>query len=501
MNRSLREPARDIPTVGEFDVAVVGGGTAGVMAAVGASRAGAKTCLVERSGTLGGALSVGIVGHFYNRFRDGEGRDLVGGAPRELLERLVASGGTPYGDVEEALGNVRIFFRHEYAGVVCLQMVREAGVDLWLQTRFCRALPAPGGGYDLIIESKSGREAIRARQVVDASGEADVAASAGAEKITEGNRSWGLLFEMENVDAARYTGFIQECDLSCPEFTPWLADYLGMSIEELRRASYWRSCLDGQRGKAAWPFRRQIMRAVDAGDLALIGDIPGGGQIRYGWDGFWPETYYRDGKAFANVCMITGLDPCNGRDVSRAEVAARLYAFGFLRFLRKYIPGFEQAAISAMAGQTMPRGGRTIDGHTIIADGDFADRVIHDDAICIGIQRPERPGQKVHGLPLGMFVPKGVDDLLVAGKCAAGGYAVRGTVYCMTEGLSCGIVSALAAKGGMTPIKLERGKTRRALVAGGVILSVGDPVPGARKLAGQSTGDVSSLAERKKRLS
>lgn len=478
MAACVREPARDIPLAGEVDVAVVGGGTAGVMAAVGSARAGASTCLIERFGTVGGALSIGMVGHFYNRFRDGQGRDVVGGAPREMLERLVACGATPYPNVEEALGHGRIFFRHEYAGKVSLNMLREAGVEMWLQARFCRALPAPQGGYDLLIETKSGREAIRARQVVDASGEADVAASLGARVIAEPNRSWGLLFQMEGVDAARFEAFLEQCDPACPEFTPWLARYLGLSTEELQRANYWRACLDN--GSKAWPFRRQIMAAVDAGDLALIRDLPGRGQIRYGWDGFWPEPWYGD-KAFANVCMITGLDPRNSRDISEAEVAARSYAFEFLGFLRKHIPGFEKAVISVMGGETMPRGGRTIEGASVITEDDFAQGVIHDDAICIGVPRPERSGSKIHGMPLGMFVPKGTKDLLVAGKCAAGGYNVRGTVYCMAGGYSCGVVAALAASRSVTPWQLDRAEIRKALQAQGVILTPGAPTPGARK--------------------
>lgn len=497
MNRSLREPARDIPTVGEFDVAVVGGGTAGVMAAVGASRAGAKTCLVERSGTLGGALSVGIVGHFYNRFRDGEGRDLVGGAPRELLERLVASGGTPYGDVEEALGNVRIFFRHEYAGVVCLQMVREAGVDLWLQTRFCRALPAPDGGYDLFIECKDGRKAVRAREVVDCSSEADVAASLGAPINSGPSKSWGLIFEIAHFDEERYRAFLETCDPECPEWTEWLARYLGMTVEELREDYYWKEWVDGQR--RAWLWRPRIMEAVEAGDFDLLRDLPGGGQVRYGWDGFWPEPWHGQGTVHCNVCMVTGLDPGLGVNVTKAEVAARSYAFDFLDFLRKYIPGFENAVIRIMAGQTMSRGGREIIGESSLRARELAKDHVREDAVCLA-------NLAAVALPLGMFCPKGVDDLLVAGKCAEGGYGVRASVTCMAAGYSCGIVAALAAEDGVTPMRLDMPRVHEELKARGVILEMGDPAPGAVKLSwpelpGVPDFDDSHGTERAKKLS
>lgn len=491
MVRSIREPARDIPQAADVDVAVIGGGTAGVMAAVGAGRAGASTCLIERCATLGGALSNGLVGHFYNRFRDDAGRDIVRGAPRELLERLVANGGTPYCHIDEALQHVRIFFRHEYCAEACAEMIREAGVEPWLLTRFCRVLPNAGGGHTLILENKSGRLAVRARQVVDASGEADAAASAGATIIEETSRSWGLIFAMENVNAAQQRTFLDGCSPECPEFAPWLADRLGITVEALRGDSYWGEWLDGR--FRAWPYRSQIMKAVDAGDLRLIVDIPSGGQIRYGWDGFWLEPWYGDDKAFANVCLLTGLDAACGRDISKAETAARAYAFDFLGFLRKYIPGFKLAVISMMGAQTMPRGGRVIRGEATITDADFFDGVIHSDAICLGVSRPDAPGSKVHGLPLGMFIPEGVSDMLVAGKCASGGYAVRGTVYCMSAGYSCGIVAAAAAAMKVSPADIVLNDMRRTLLEHGVVL---EPEPSASEIVPFIETDMAGIPRR-----
>ncbi|HRU07592.1 MAG TPA: FAD-dependent oxidoreductase, partial [Candidatus Brocadiia bacterium] len=192
----VREPARDVPVVSEVDVAVAGGGTAGCMAAVGAAREGARTCLIENLGALGGAWNPCIIGHFGNRFVTRDGLRLVGGAPREVLERTLALGSHPYASVAEALTQLSIFYRADHCGEVLLQMMDESKVELWLQARFCAAQPAPGGGYDLFIETKGGRLAIRAKEVVDCTGEADVAAAMGAPMKVAANRSWGYLFEM-----------------------------------------------------------------------------------------------------------------------------------------------------------------------------------------------------------------------------------------------------------------------------------------------------------------
>jgi hypothetical protein len=473
-DRTVHEPARDISLVGEYDVVVVGGGSAGVMAAIGAARAGGTVCLIERFASVGGAINMGLMGHFGNRFVTEDGRPIVGGAPLELFDRVIADGATPYANRQEAFAaGHSMFYRHEHAGHICLQMLQEAGVELWLLARFSTALRvgdrrahATGGGIDVIFEAQSGRYAVRARQVVDCTGGADVAEALGALMETGGHKSWGLLFEMGRVDLDRYEAFLDTLSDEDPEWNAWLANYLGMTAEELAQDLYWSEWLDGKR--RAWPFRPLLRQAVEAGDLDLIRDLPGGGQIRYGWDGFWPEPWHGPDDVTANVCMVTGLDPTDPRNVTKAEVAARTYAFEFLAFLRKYMPGFEQAAIRTMAAQTMFRGGREIVGETSMDErkGEPLDQ--REDVVCLA------GGQHAVGLPLGMFAPKGIPNVLVAGKCAADGYRVRASVTCMAAGYSCGILAAMAARQGVTPMALDPAARRAELQKHGVLLTPGE---------------------------
>jgi hypothetical protein len=173
--------------------------------------------------------------------------------------------------------------------------------------------------------------------------------------------------------------------------------------------------------------------------------------------------------------MITGLDPGDPRAVTRAEVAARTYAFEFLAFLRTYIPGFVRAVIRTMATQTMPRGGREIVGEARLEDRRTEPLPTREDVICLA------GGAQAVGLPLGMFVPAGRDDLLVAGKCAAGGYQVRASVTCLAAGYSCGVLAALAARQGVPPLRLDPAARRAELLRHGVVLVPGEPVePGWR---------------------
>ncbi len=460
----VREPARDVPVVSEVDVAVAGGGTAGCMAAVGAAREGARTCLIENLGALGGAWNPCIIGHFGNRFVTRDGLRLVGGAPREVLERTLALGSHPYASVAEALTQLSIFYRADHCGEVLLQMMDESKVELWLQARFCAAQPAPGGGYDLFIETKGGRLAIRAKEVVDCTGEADVAAALGAPMKVAADRSWGYLFEMGLVDLGRYEKYISTCAKSLPDWNAWLAKALAMTADQLAADNYWKEWMDG--GRRAWPFRPALRKAVEAGDFHLIQSLPGGGQIRYGWDGFWPEPWHGPDVVTANVCMVTGLSPRDARAVTQAEAGARKFSFEFLRFLRKYVPGFERASIRAAGARVMPRGGAEIVGEKVFAWDGVAKNLIPEDAICLA-------GDKGFGLPLGQFAPKGVDHLLVAGKCAANGYSIRASVTAAATGYSCGIVAAVAARQGATPMKLPPAAWRPALLRQGVVLEPG----------------------------
>lgn len=490
---TVHEPARDVPVVSDVDVAVIGAGTAGVMAAVGAARAGARVCVLERSAAPGGAAGAGLIGFYGNFFVDGQ-RRVIAGAPQEFVERVIAGGGSPLAGFDQALttGAIGIFINAEQAARVCLQMLTEAGVDLWLHATFAAALPAPGGGCHILFEAKGGRRAIRARQAVDCTGEADVAAALGAPMNVDTARSWGLLFMMANVDVPRYVRFLNDTPADCPEWTGWLARRLGLTEEQLRKDPYWGTWIDG--GRCAWRWRREIMKAGDAGDFDLIRDIQGGGQIRYGWDGFCPTPWHGADAVAANVCMITGLDPGDARDVTRAEVAARSYAFDFLAFLRKYVPGFERATIECTGARTIPRGGREIVGECAPLKPPAG-----PEAICLVRGVPA-------GLPLGMFIPKGLKDILVAGKCAAGAYSFRASVNCMAMGYSCGILAALAARRGVTPADLPPAGRQTELRRHGVLLEPSAPradIPPLRwmPLPGVPYADTDEGVDRAKKLS
>ena len=189
MTDTYREPARDLPIARTTDVLVVGGGPAGVAAAIAAARAGAKTLLIERFGYLGGTATASLMACI-NGFRnqvEPDATQTVRGIAEEIILRLKAMDGlgrSPYQQKSYPTEPGKLEYSYavdtEKLKYVTLKMCVEAGVDLLFHTWFCDQIVDSAAVRGAIVENKSGRQALMAKVVVDASGDADVAARAGA---------------------------------------------------------------------------------------------------------------------------------------------------------------------------------------------------------------------------------------------------------------------------------------------------------------------------------
>ena len=189
MTDTYREPARDIPIARTADVLIVGGGPAGLAAAIASARAGAKTLLIEQFGYLGGTATASLMACI-NGFRnqvEPDATQTVRGIAEEIILRLKEMGGlgkSPY--QQKAYPTKPGQLEYSYAvdteklKYVTLKMCVEAGVELLFHTWFCEAIVESATVRGVIAENKSGRQALMAKVVVDASGDADVAARAGA---------------------------------------------------------------------------------------------------------------------------------------------------------------------------------------------------------------------------------------------------------------------------------------------------------------------------------
>jgi hypothetical protein len=216
---------RDVPVVAETEVLVVGGGPAGIGAAVASGRNGARTVLVERFGYLGGNATAGLVGPFMTSYSQDGKLELIKGVFEELVERAEALGGAiDPGKVEGGseyasfitYGHHRVTpFDPEMVKLVAAEMCLEAGVELRLHTAVLDPILEAGAVAGVIVASKSGLEAIRARVTVDCSADADVAARAGV-PFHQGRAQDGLtqpmtlFFRLANVDDARVKQYIAD---------------------------------------------------------------------------------------------------------------------------------------------------------------------------------------------------------------------------------------------------------------------------------------------------
>jgi ribulose 1,5-bisphosphate synthetase/thiazole synthase len=192
--KTVKEPAREIPIDANYDVIVVGGGIAGVAAAVASARLGAKTALLEKEYALGGLATLGNV-VIYLPICDGRGNKVMGGLGEEMLKVSLRDGNAHIPDAWARPATAEERSKHRYrvtynaaSYILSLEeFIVESGVDLWYDTRFCNVVTENSRITAVIVENKSGRRAMTCRSVVDATGDADVCAMAGEPTISQPN--------------------------------------------------------------------------------------------------------------------------------------------------------------------------------------------------------------------------------------------------------------------------------------------------------------------------
>ena len=445
---SVAEPARQTPVYGDFDVLVVGGGPAGLAAAVSAARHGARTLLVERYGFLGGMGTAGGVTTFAGLYgqRDGGMQQLVHGVAAELLQRIDALGGlnAPQDGLQ---GRIRVR-SYDVAAYKCAAdgLVLDAGVQLLLHAWAAGVVMEPGPGTiagasrlaAVLVETKSGRRAVRAQQLIDCSGDADIANFAGAPcALGDGQGDMlypSTMFRIGNVDALRAQAAIGEF-----------------------------KAIDQLMAQAAARY-----------------DFPRHGAI------LRPQRNPREWRA--NVTQLRNdqgraVDATDARQLSAAEVEGRRQIVQYMRFLRAEVPGFEEAEISEIAAQVGVRETRRVHcqhmltGDEVLGGAVFADSIglnawPVEKHVAGGVEWafPHDPGHSFNQLPFRMLVPPSVDNLLVAGRCAGmehlGQSAARASGACFVMGQAAGTAAALRCQGRFSVQRLQQ-----ELLADGAVIS------------------------------
>lgn len=410
----LRVPETSVPVVEEADLVVVGGGSAGVAAAVTAAREGLRTVLLEDMPFLGGMATGGCVGTFcgfYLRQPDGTFHSLVGGLPAEIERRLAATGGC-YGPVPfkttAAVPYVPWHLKTLYDALVRA----EPRLVVYLHARVVQTLAHDGIVDAVTVATRSGLVAVRAPYVVDASGEAAVALGAGAPAVAgEAIQYPSMMFYMQHVDLERA-----------------LPHVLGLS-----------ALLEEHYGSEQLPRR--------SGNV-----IPTG----------------RPGEVLVAMSRVAvGGRPVDGGDAAAltlGEMLGREQAERCADFLRRRVPGFEEAFLSDTAPRLGIRETRRIRGRYALTGDDVLSGRRFDDGICRGawpIELHVDDGRTEwrflddgvwYTVPYRSLLPEGLRNVLVAGRCLSAtreGFAsARVLGPCLGEGQAAGVAVAVAKAAG-----------------------------------------------------
>ncbi len=445
---SLTEAARDIRVYRSCDVLVVGGGPSGTAAAIAAARQGADVLLLERYNHLGGLSTGGLV-IWIDRMSDWAGELVIRGFAQELFERLPAHAvaGPPRSDwgsrdaAKAAHWAQRTAAYHgvvtwsptlcpEHLKLLSQEMVIEAGVKLVYHSLACQPLMSADGRRvtGVAFESKEGRMAIQARVVVDASGDGDIFARAGA----------------------AFDNDIEEADVHHCMNTAWLFGGVDMT-------------------------RWIAFRAGDALSYAAFMD---GGRAACGlFDR--PFVSWRNDIALFMGPRQTGYSALDVDDLSAVEVRSHRAMAAHLDFYRQHAPGFEQAFLMLSAPQIGVRHARRLQGVDAVLRARWPEGVALSDEI--GVTPAVSPKFPNISIPYGALLPRTLDGLLACGRhisCDKNSHGfMREIPQCWITGQAAGTAAALAVAASVAPRAIHVPSLQTALLAQGVYLRRAATVP------------------------
>ena len=414
----IKEPARDVPVLLQTDVVVAGGGPGGVAAALAAARGGAKVVLIERYSHLGGLATGGLV-LILSGFDDGV-QSLFKGIPLEISKKLEEMNGILVPEKGHC-GTVDA----EALKYLSLKLLEEAGVTVFFHALVAGGQQLLDGRIAVIMETKSGRQAVVARIAVDGTGDADIAHFLGAE-CERGHKGIGMVFRLGNVDFAELAEFRRTHpnkikELVAAEHKLWGRGWVSLGNRELRPGVEW--------------VNNTILPASDA------------------------------------------LDTMN---LARTQSALQKKAWAIAEFRRKNMPGYENSYLLETACQLGVRETRRVIGEYMLTLDDVHHQRTFPDMIC-------KSGAFFHrgvsyDIPYHCLVPKRVDNLLIVGRCISvdtrAQECIRVIPPCLATGQAAGTAAALAVKKGVTPRHVNMHELQDRLRADGAILEQPSSEPG-----------------------
>ena len=449
--KKISEAARSLDVVLETDVLVVGSGPGGLAAALAAARAGARTALIDRNGCFGGNITqVGVEGFAWYRHEhtvDCEGIGI------ELEQRATAMGAAM--PEPQSLSHALDAEMFKWVADV---LVQEAGITPLLHRLCVAPIMESGLIRGVIIESKAGRQAILASRVIDATGDADIASRAGAPTVKLPKKemmSVSVMFSMSGVNKRR---FIDAVKADPQTYADWSGN------------GEWDYETTGKEDKLFSPFLRKPFKQALAAGL-----IP---PNLHTIAGTWGTVTDQGDLTYLNLVHVPEIDGTDPDDLTVGEMRGRREAIYALEALRGFMPGCENAKLRNFGMTLGIRDTRKIDALYNLTGSDVREQARFDDAIGIfpefidgyGVLILPTTGRYWH-VPYRALVPKGVGNLLVAGRCIGGDKiahaSARNMMCCAVAGQGAGVAAAVSLQRGEAFDQLDIGAVQKELARQG----------------------------------
>ncbi len=436
--------SKTLATKDSYDIIVVGSGSAGSPAAIAAARRGAKVLLLERLGFLGGT-STAVLDTFYGYYTPGErSKRVVGGIANDVVSGLAKY--NAYLERPNSFGaGTGVTYHPEYLKVVWEQLVKSAGCEILLNAWVQDTIVENNKIVGLLVATKSGLQYIKCKQVIDATGDADICYQAGIPYELAGAidpaQTLTTTFKMVNVDMAK-------------------------------RKSITKSQLNALMEKAVATGKFSLPRKEGSDHITPVNNMTATIMTRL-------SSYKKD----EDNSVINATNP---ELWSNAEMEGRLQALEYIRFLKEYVPGYEKSELSTFGVQIGVRETRRVYGHYRLTSEDVLGAKKFEDQIGLcgapmedhhdgeGVRWQYIPNSETVGIPYRTLVPLESSNILVAGRCFSANHVAQSSVrsmgQCMVMGEAAGVAATLALSGNCAPEAIDTNELRSILKKQGAVV-------------------------------
>lgn len=452
----IEEKPKMTPIISKGEVVIIGGGAAGFIAAISAAYNGTKVILIEKSPFIGGTIIHGPLEAIMT-FHDSK-KQIIQGITQEFIDRLRQAGGS-IGHVKDDVGYCETItpVDTEIMKLVALEMLQECGVNLFLDSLATDVVMKKDAIKAVIIENKSGRQAIIGDIFIDCSGDGDLCALAGNE-FEKGRgkdrllQPMTLLFKVNGVDIDR------------------LVEYVKTNKEQFKLESKLED-LKSNRILHLWGFSKVLEKGFENGALSLKRKE------------LHMATTLRKNEVIINFTRIAG-DGTKIEDINTAQIIGTKQAHELVELFKKRVPGFEQSYIS-YTGNVGVRETRRIKGDYTVVEDDILNSRRFEDVVARGafpidIHQADSDSMEykkvnqAYDIPYRALLPNKLDNVFMAGRCISVSHkalaSIRISATCMAIGEAVGVASALCVKENLRPRDLDIQKLQLRLIKQGILL-------------------------------